>query len=234
MTADERHALGELADGIRWPCILEDLAAGRLDNAEAAAVVAWLRASTDIEPPAWMIDRAVELARRAADRRHARPTAWQRIWAALAGWTLAALRPHRAASAGAPVPAAGSAEPDGSPAPILVVEDDPAEARLIELVLGPERPLLLAQTGQAALELARRTRPAVITLDLRLPDISGQVVLATLKADPRTASVPVVVVSAYDRGFGSEGLLTVGQVIGKPFEPGELREAVRRAQGAAA
>ena len=55
---------------------------------------------------------------------------------------------------------------------------------------------LEAATGKEGLELARRERPALILLDLRLPDLQGDQVLAELKGDPATRSIPVVIVTA--------------------------------------
>ena len=53
-----------------------------------------------------------------------------------------------------------------------------------------------AMQGRLGIELAREHAPDLILLDLHLPDMSGEEVLASLQADPATASLPVVVLSA--------------------------------------
>ena len=62
--------------------------------------------------------------------------------------------------------------------------------------LRPHIRFISAVQGQLGLELAREHRPDLVLLDLHLPDMSGETVLAGLKADVRTAGAPVVVVSA--------------------------------------
>jgi CheY-like chemotaxis protein len=81
---------------------------------------------------------------------------------------------------------------------ILYVEDNPSNLRLVERVLarrGGVR-LLTAEEGEIVQELVRQHRPDLILLDLHLPGIDGEEVLRRLRADPRTADLPVVMVSA--------------------------------------
>jgi hypothetical protein len=56
--------------------------------------------------------------------------------------------------------------------------------------------ILVAQTGQLGLQLAREHHPDVILLDRHLPDQLGGEVLDQLRADPRTADIPVIMISA--------------------------------------
>lgn len=65
------------------PRILLDLAEGRLDAAETETVIDWLRATGECEPPPWLVNRAVRVARQAGEERPARPAAWRRLVAAL-------------------------------------------------------------------------------------------------------------------------------------------------------
>ena len=83
-------------------------------------------------------------------------------------------------------------------ATLLYVEDNVANLQLIEHLL-QHRPgirLLSALQASLGLELAVQHHPDLILLDGHLPDLPGEVVLQRLRADPRTASIPVVVVSA--------------------------------------
>jgi len=83
---------------------------------------------------------------------------------------------------------------------VLVVDDNPAAAEILarHLDAGGFR-MELARTGTDALSLARRLRPAAITLDILLPEIDGWEVLNRLKADEATRNIPVVVVSVIDK-----------------------------------
>jgi len=81
---------------------------------------------------------------------------------------------------------------------VLYIEDNPSNLRLVERALNhrPGIRLLSATFGGAGLELARTRRPDLVLLDLNLPDMPGEDVLAALCADPLTREIPVVVLSA--------------------------------------
>ena len=81
---------------------------------------------------------------------------------------------------------------------ILYVEDNLSNLELVESILSrsPGVELMPAMQGSLALELATRHDPDVVLLDLNLPDLAGEEVLRSLRADERTASIPVIVLSA--------------------------------------
>lgn len=81
---------------------------------------------------------------------------------------------------------------------ILYIEDNLSNLRLIERVVArrPRVTLLSAMQGSRGLELARDHAPALIVLDLHLPDMPGDEVLARLLADPAMKTIPVVILSA--------------------------------------
>jgi HAMP domain-containing protein/CheY-like chemotaxis protein len=82
---------------------------------------------------------------------------------------------------------------------ILIIEDDETFGRtLLGLVRDREFRAVVATTGAQGLELARSLNPDAITLDLRLPDMDGWVVLDQLKHDPHTRHIPVHVITAVD------------------------------------
>lgn len=86
--------------------------------------------------------------------------------------------------------------PEPSPR-ILVVEDVPLSLALVRMRLEAEGfTVLIARDGIEALEQAREGGPDLVVLDLMLPRLSGERVCQELRADPRTAAVPIVVVSA--------------------------------------
>ena len=80
---------------------------------------------------------------------------------------------------------------------VLYVEDNLASLRMIErLFNGRSESLEVAVQGTITLDLAHELHPVLILLDLHLPDMSGEDALRRLKADPATADIPVVVLSA--------------------------------------
>ena len=83
MSIDELDVEDEAPDPVGMPRILLDLADGRLDAVEAEAVVDWLQAVEETEPPPWVVNRAVRIARQAEAGRPARPAAWRRLVATL-------------------------------------------------------------------------------------------------------------------------------------------------------
>ncbi|MFZ5773859.1 MAG: ATP-binding protein [Thermodesulfobacteriota bacterium] len=88
---------------------------------------------------------------------------------------------------------------------LLIVDDEANIRELIRQELeGQGYHILCAAGGRTALQLAREKRPDLILLDLMLPDINGYEVLASLKADPNTRAIPVVIVSILEdkeKGF---------------------------------
>jgi PAS domain S-box-containing protein len=103
---------------------------------------------------------------------------------------------RRAEDAGLPVAPADDGE--HGVASILYVEDNLANLDLVETFLysRPRWKLVPALQGRIGVELAREHRPDLVLLDLHLPDITGEEVLRRLRADPRTAGIPVVIISA--------------------------------------
>ena len=89
--------------------------------------------------------------------------------------------------------------PDGAPLrTLLYVEDNPANLKLIEQLIArrPDMRLLTARDGDLGIQLARANQPEVILMDINLPGISGIEALKILRADPATARIPIVALSA--------------------------------------
>ena len=94
-----------------------------------------------------------------------------------------------------------AASPDPGPGAsrtVLYIEDNLANLQLIQGILAyrPSVNLISAMQGSLGVELATQHHPDLILLDLHLPDIPGEEVFERLIADPRTADIPVVIVSA--------------------------------------
>jgi CheY-like chemotaxis protein len=116
------------------------------------------------------------------------------------------------------------------PTRVLVVEDDPRAAALIEALLWPDgHKVDVTATGEDALERVRANPPAVICLDIGLAGgIDGWEVLGRLKSSPATAGIPVVVCTAANNRERAAAL-GAADFLAKPFSGAALRDAVARA-----
>jgi CheY-like chemotaxis protein len=113
---------------------------------------------------------------------------------------------------------------------VLHVEDNLANLELVEQILARRRGVELqaAMYGSLGLELAREHRPDLILLDLHLPDMLGTEVFDRLQADPATAGIPVVVVSADATPNQIDRLRAAGVAayLTKPIDVRELLDVV--------
>lgn len=115
-----------------------------------------------------------------------------------------------------------------SQASILVVDDTPANLSLLSGLLSPRWRVRLAPSGTKALELVRRQAPDLVVLDVMMPELDGYEVCRRLKADPATADIPVLFLTALSqpedetRGFACGG----ADFIHKPFNPATVLSRV--------
>jgi PAS domain S-box-containing protein len=117
-------------------------------------------------------------------------------------------------------------------ATLLYVEDNLANLTLVETILlsRPGWRTVPALQGQLGVELAREHLPDLVLLDLHLPDIPGEEVLRRLRADARTAAIPVIVVSADATAGSLERLRQAGAdaYLTKPLDVDEFLAVVER------
>ena len=133
------------------------------------------------------------------------------------------------------VPAERAAQAHGS-APLrtlLYVEDNPASLMLVEKIIEghPHLRLLSARDGNHGILLARTHLPEVILVDINLPGISGIQALKILRADPVTAHIPVLAISANAIPSDIKKGLEAGffRYLTKPIKINEFMEALDRA-----
>ena len=112
----------------------------------------------------------------------------------------------------------------------LVVDDDIfVLSALAELLSEEGFDVHTASNGFSALRLASECRPAVVLLDLVLPELSGTEVIAALRAEPATCNVAIVVVTANPAGLTEAQLDETEGVVTKPYEATVLLASVHRA-----
>ncbi len=118
---------------------------------------------------------------------------------------------------------------------ILLVDDNTTNLQVLFQALSPEGyELLVAQSGEQALETAQEAMPDLLLLDVKMPGIDGFETFRRLRGAEATSGIPVVFISAHAnvesmkeaRDLGAEGYLT------KPFEFDEVLAKVREVLGA--
>ena len=109
---------------------------------------------------------------------------------------------------------------------VLVADDDPAITRLMGIILeGDGFRVATAGDGNAAVAMARSEGPDAILLDIMMPGMNGWAVLDTLRSDPATAGIPVIVVSACDGR--ADDTVRPDAIFTKPFDAFSLVGALR-------
>lgn len=117
---------------------------------------------------------------------------------------------------------------------VLVVDDDDVIRQLITVNLELEGfEVTTAVDGQDCLDKVKDVAPAVITLDIMMPRLDGWETASRLRADPDTAGIKVVLLSARAQETDLErgNRIGVDDYLTKPFDPDELISTVRRLAG---
>jgi CheY-like chemotaxis protein len=111
---------------------------------------------------------------------------------------------------------------------ILVVDDESSMRFLLRMILesaGYE--VVEAPHGAAALERAKESPPDLVVTDLMMPVMNGRDLVGRLRADPETARIPILLISANPRA----DVAAVDAIVGKPFHPEAVVEAARSLAG---
>lgn len=114
---------------------------------------------------------------------------------------------------------------------MLVVEDNKTSMKLFrDVLLATGYRPLEATTGSQALALAAEQAPALVLMDIQLPDVDGIAALGQLRADERTAAIPVLALTAQAMHGDRERLLAAGfdGYVSKPVNIEELLDTVRQ------
>jgi len=112
---------------------------------------------------------------------------------------------------------------------ILAVEDNPDNLELMTYLLEASgHSVIPAMTGALGVALARSERPALVVLDIQLPDTNGYEVLSRLRTDPELAWLPVVAVTAYAMVGDRDDVLGAGfdGYVSKPIDPASFARTI--------
>ncbi|MEU0060443.1 response regulator [Streptomyces sp. NPDC006334] len=118
----------------------------------------------------------------------------------------------------------------GASGRVLVVDDNKVIRQLIRVNLELEGlEVVTASDGAECLEVVHQVRPDLVTLDVVMPRLDGLRTAARLRADPLTRDLPLAIISACTPYEVDAGLdVGVDAFLGKPFEPAELINVVRK------
>ena len=114
---------------------------------------------------------------------------------------------------------------------VLLIEDNDANRQLATFLLekiGCE--VSYASDGASGLSLAESSSPALIVLDIQMPEMDGYEVATRLRAQPTTAGIPILVVTSYAQSGDRQRAMALGvaDYLEKPFEPDDLINRVVR------
>jgi CheY-like chemotaxis protein len=115
---------------------------------------------------------------------------------------------------------------------VLVVEDDADQREAVSMALAVQgyRPVAVTNGREALDVLEREQAPTMILLDLAMPAMSGWTFLEEKRRRPGLATIPTLVMTAYDADFTQKQGLRDVEVLHKPFDIDVLLEAVHRHQ----
>ena len=115
----------------------------------------------------------------------------------------------------------------------MVVDDDDSIREVAEMTLQllAGWQVTTAGAGSEALELLRELRPDAVLMDVMMPGLDGPSTVLSLRADPATADLPVIMLTAKDISADRRRELGLSGVLSKPFDPLTLPDEISRILG---
>lgn len=114
---------------------------------------------------------------------------------------------------------------------VLYVEDNEFNRKIVrDLLARTSYRLIEANDGETGVATARQERPDLIIMDIQLPRMSGLDATRTLRADPATAHIPIIVITSFALSGDDQKAKEAGatRYLAKPYSPRELLETIRR------
>ncbi|MEK7709527.1 MAG: response regulator [candidate division NC10 bacterium] len=114
---------------------------------------------------------------------------------------------------------------------ILYVEDNEFNRKIVrDLLARTSYRLVEATDGEAGVAMALQESPNLILMDIQLPKLSGLDATRRLRADPRTAQVPIIAITSYALSGDDQNALDAGAsaYLAKPYSPRELLDLIRK------
>jgi len=117
---------------------------------------------------------------------------------------------------------------------VLLVEDNEFNRKIVrDLLARQPYDLLEAHDGEAGVAAARREKPDVIVMDVQLPKLSGLDATRAIRAEPETATIPIIVVTSFALSGDDKKAMDAGAsaYLAKPYSPRQLLDTIRRMAG---
>lgn len=114
---------------------------------------------------------------------------------------------------------------------VLYVEDNEYNLKIVRQLLGrTSYRLIEAVDGQLGVETALRELPDLILMDIQLPKLSGLDATRMLRADPKTAAIPIIVITSFALSGDDQKAKDAGAsaYLAKPYSPRELLQMIRK------
>ena len=114
---------------------------------------------------------------------------------------------------------------------ILYVEDNKFNRKIVrDLLARTSYRLIEAEDGEVGVTAAQTECPDLIIMDVQLPRLSGLDATRRLRADPRTASIPIIVITSFALSGDEQRAMEAGAsaYLAKPYSPRELLQTIRR------
>jgi two-component system cell cycle response regulator DivK len=114
---------------------------------------------------------------------------------------------------------------------ILYIEDNEYNRKIVRQLLGrTSYRLVEAMDGESGVTMAQAELPQLILMDVQLPKMSGLDATRTLKGDPRTKDIPIIVITSFALSGDREKAAAAGadSYLAKPYSPRELLALVRQ------
>ena len=114
---------------------------------------------------------------------------------------------------------------------ILYVEDNEYNLKIVRQLLGrTSYRLIEAMDGQLGVEMALLELPDLILMDIQLPKLSGLDATRTLRANPKTAAIPIIVITSFALSGDDQKAKDAGAsaYLAKPYSPRELLQMIRK------
>ena len=112
---------------------------------------------------------------------------------------------------------------------IIVCDDEPHIVEGLRFLLrSPDREIVVTYCGEDALSHLAEKRPDLLIVDIMMPGMSGLEVVSTLRADPATKDLPIIIITAKGQARDATMAQEIwnAMVVAKPFQPKELRQMV--------
>jgi two-component system cell cycle response regulator DivK len=114
---------------------------------------------------------------------------------------------------------------------VLYVEDNEFNRKIVrQLLAATTYRLLEANDGEQGVAAAQEARPDLILMDIQLPKLSGLDATRQLRQDPRTAAIPIIVVTSFALSGDDQRAIEAGATayLAKPYSPRQMLELIRK------